>query len=219
MKKIVMLKESQLKQLISENIRKFLIEDDNDNDMSKNIFELLNNSLWYDYPSGKFRFIDEDDARHYGNSFYLVKDWLEDAYNPEKEMYYKNIINDWKNETRRKTEEKYTNFELPEKTLNLIKQCEKVFSCEINILDQVYLYDRGGHPYAVGAGVSVNHTTSSYANGPSHDYSQEVFSFLKHNGFQEANSTGDNGMDSSTNFRDTSWTDEFIYTPTMKQLY
>ena len=218
-KEVIRLKESQLRQIIKESVKKVLREDNLNNEgVEEKIYKLLSDSLFYDYSTGKFMFNDKDEGDYYGNSYYLVLDYLDLKNDPNKKSYYMGIIDKWKSNKISQVEESYSNFEIPQKILNLIDKCEKIFSCEITVKDRVYLYDGGGNKIAIGAGISLTHTTSSISDGPSHDYSEEIFSFLKHARFEKSNSFGDNGMDSSTNYEDTYWIDEFIYTPTMKYL-
>lgn len=63
-------------------------------------------------------------------------------------------------------------------------------------------------------GFTISHCTSSYADGPSADYSGEFKKWILGLEFSLNNSYGDNGMDSSTNWHDTFWHNDFIYTPT-----
>lgn len=77
----------------------------------------------------------------------------------------------------------------------------------------IELRNRGGYVYAYTKGIVLTHCTSSYAEGPSPDYSQTFLKWLNGLGFYSANSYGDNGMDSATNCRDTFWTDELGYRP------
>ena len=62
-------------------------------------------------------------------------------------------------------------------------------------------------------GFSISHCTSSYADGPSVDYSGAFKKWLVGLDFSINNSYGDNGMDTATNWPDTFWTNEFIYRP------
>ena len=65
--------------------------------------------------------------------------------------------------------------------------------------------------YAKGS--SISHCTSSYADGPSTDYSGAFKKWLVGLDFSINNSYGDNGMDSATNWHDTFWHHDFIYNP------
>lgn len=96
--------------------------------------------------------------------------------------------------------------------------CEKV-GADISDEHTITMYNRGGYPYGYGKGFSFTYCTSSYADGPSVDYSKVLLKWLKGLGFRIENSYGDNGMDSSTNWQDTFWTYEFICDETVVDDY
>ena len=75
----------------------------------------------------------------------------------------------------------------------------------------VQITNRWGDTIGYGKGISLTHCTSSYADGPSTDYSSVFAKWCKGLGFEECGSHGDNGMDSATNWHDTYWTNEFVY--------
>lgn len=119
-------------------------------------------------------------------------------------MFNQDKFNEWEEKTH-----------LPEKTMDVVNYvCEKLgvsISGEITIS----MRNRGGYLYAYAKGFSYSYCTSSYIDGPDEDYSKEIKMFVKGLGFKVANSYGDNGLDSETNWHDTFWTYEFIYEPTM----
>lgn len=102
---------------------------------------------------------------------------------------------------------------LPDKVGYALSNIEKVFGINFNEVE-VVLKNRGGLAYAKGWGVSYSYCTSSLLDGPSYDYSDEFKTMLRALGFELANSYGDNGLDSSTNWQDTYWTYEWIFKDT-----
>ena len=72
-----------------------------------------------------------------------------------------------------------------------------------------------GDTMGYGKGFVISHCTSSYADGPSTDYSKQFLKWCKGLGFKVASEYGDNGMDSATNWHDTYWTVEVVYGPTI----
>lgn len=104
------------------------------------------------------------------------------------------------------------NTHIPEEIMDVVNFIAEKIGHGGGIEEQtVTLYNRGGYPYAKG--FRIIHCTSSYADGPSADYSGAFAKWLKGLGFRIENSYGDNGMDPATNWRDTYWTNEFIYEP------
>ena len=79
--------------------------------------------------------------------------------------------------------------------------------------ETIELRNRGGYTYAYTKGITLTHCTSSYADGPSTDYAPIFLKWMKGLGFYVADSYGDNGMDSATNWHDTYWTEELGYRP------
>lgn len=79
----------------------------------------------------------------------------------------------------------------------------------------ITLRNRGGYAYGYGKGFSMSYRTSSMEDGPDTD-PEYIIDFIKGIGFTIENSYGDNGMDSSTNYRDTWWNYEFLYKPSVK---
>lgn len=77
------------------------------------------------------------------------------------------------------------------------------------------LINRGGYTYGYGKGFQLSYCTSSYANGPDPD-PKYIIDFIKGLNFTIENSYGDNGMDSATNYQDTYWYYDFLYTPSVK---
>ena len=103
---------------------------------------------------------------------------------------------------------------IPEKILTMANAIAKEVGCEPLVEETIKIYNRGGYVIGYAKGFILSHCTSSYADGPSPDYSKEMAMWLKGLGFVIENSHGDNGMDSATNWHDTYWFDEFIYKPT-----
>jgi hypothetical protein len=207
---------NELKSLVKQVIKE---EVDRVYNLEKTIFDALSEHVFYDYGRNKF-IVDMGDNWGLTDEIDVVQWALDKEFDDKQIPKYNEIIKKWKETEINKKEEYHSNTEeLPSKTLNLIKKCEEIFNCKIEIKDKVYLYDGSGSQIAVGPGVSVTHRTGSMSSGPSDDYSEEIFKFLKHNGFIKSNSYGDNGMDSATNHRDTYWTKEFIYKPKMKEFY
>lgn len=100
---------------------------------------------------------------------------------------------------------------IPEKTMDFVRFIAEKIGCGEIEEETIHIYNRGGYVVGYAKGFSLSHCTFSYADGPSADYSEEMAKFLKGLGFKIENSYGDNGMDSSTNWHDTYWTNEFIY--------
>jgi hypothetical protein len=103
---------------------------------------------------------------------------------------------------------------IPEKIMTMVNAIAKQVGCDDVVEETIPLYNRGDQVIGFAKGFSLTHCTSSYADGPSQDYSKEMAMWLKGLGFVIENSYGDNGMDCSTNLQDTYWTHEFIYKPT-----
>lgn len=76
-------------------------------------------------------------------------------------------------------------------------------------------YNRGGCLYGFSKGFVLSYCTSSYEDGPSVDMTPVFMKWLKGLGFRVANSYGDNGLDSATNWHDTYWYNEISYKPTL----
>lgn len=103
---------------------------------------------------------------------------------------------------------------IPEEIMNMVNFIAEKIGHGGGIDEEtINLYNRGGYVYGYAKGFSITHCTSSYADGPSVDYSGAFAKWLKGLGFRIENSYGDNGMDSATNWHDTYWTHEFIYEP------
>lgn len=108
----------------------------------------------------------------------------------------------WENETH-----------IPSKVMDMVNFIAQKIGCEPIEEETIKIYNRGGYVVGYAKGFSITHCTSSYADGPSPDYSGEFKKFLKGLDFSIENSYGDNGLDYSTNWHDTFWTNEFIYNP------
>ena len=103
---------------------------------------------------------------------------------------------------------------IPDNILTMANAIAKEVGCGGIMEETIDIYNRGGQVIGWAKGFRLVHCTSSYAEGPSPDYSKEMAMWLKGLGFSIENSYGDNGMDSATNWQDTFWTDELIYKPT-----
>ena len=71
--------------------------------------------------------------------------------------------------------------------------------------------NRGGYIYGFSKGFVLSHCTSSLEDGPSEDMTPVFMRWLGGLGFEVANSYGDNGLDSATNWHDTWWHNEIYY--------
>lgn len=107
------------------------------------------------------------------------------------------------------------NTHIPDKVMDMVNFIAEKVGCGVIEEETITLRNRGGYTYGYAKGFSLTHCTSSYADGPSPDYSQEMAKWLKGLDFSIENSYGDNGMDSATNWHDTFWTHEFIYKPSL----
>lgn len=101
---------------------------------------------------------------------------------------------------------------IPKKVMDMVNWiAEKIGYpvCE----ETLNLKNRVGETIGFARGFVVSHCTSSYEDGPGVDYTPEFIKWLKGLGFELGDSYGDNGMDSATNWHDTYWHKEIIYTP------
>lgn len=106
------------------------------------------------------------------------------------------------------------NTHIPEEIMDMVNFIAEKIGHEGGIEEQtISIYNRGGYVIRHAKGFRIVHCTSSYADGPSTDYSKEFAKWLKGLDFEIENSYGDNGMDCATNWHDTYWTHEFIYKP------
>ena len=106
------------------------------------------------------------------------------------------------------------NTHIPEGILKMVNTIGKEIGCGEVEEETIEIYNRGGQVIGWAKGFVLTHCTSSYADVPSTDYSKEMAKWLKGLNFTIENSYGDNGMDSSTNWHDTFWQNEFTYKPT-----
>ena len=115
------------------------------------------------------------------------------------EKFYK-----WENDTH-----------IPESILNMINFiAEKIGYDGVIEEETISVVNMFGVTIGYAKGFTISHCTSSYADGPSADYSGAFKKWILGLGFSLNNSYGDNGMDSATNWHDTFWHNDFIYTPT-----
>ena len=108
------------------------------------------------------------------------------------------------------------NTHIPTAVMDMVRFIAEKIGCDISDETTITLRNRGGYSYAYGKGFTFTYCTSSYADGPGVDYSSTLKKWLKGLDFKIENSYGDNGMDSATNYMDTFWTYEFLYTPSVK---
>lgn len=99
---------------------------------------------------------------------------------------------------------------IPEKTKKMIMAVANSLGIYLEEVT-ITLQNRGGFPYAFGKGLRYTFCTSSMENGPEEDWHEELERLLRNFGFRVADSYGDNGLDSSTNWHDTFWNYEYIY--------
>lgn len=78
--------------------------------------------------------------------------------------------------------------------------------------------NRGGWVYGYAKGFTYSYCTSSYADGADTDYSKTLLKFIEGLGFEIVNSYGDNGLDYTTNWRDTFWHYDFAYKPSFQEI-
>ena len=115
-------------------------------------------------------------------------------------------------------QDKFNNWEdnthIPEKVMDMVNFiADKIGHDGVIKEETIIIYNRGGHMIGYAKGFRISYCTFSYADGPSPDYSKEFAKWLKCLDIEIENSFGDNGMDYSTNWHDTYWTNEFIYKP------
>lgn len=103
---------------------------------------------------------------------------------------------------------------IPSDVMKMVEIISERIGVEVVEIPITY-YNRGGYPYAYAKGFEISHCTSSLANGPSEDMTPVFMRWLEGLDFEIANSYGDNGMDSATNWHDTFWTTEIAYKPSM----
>lgn len=77
--------------------------------------------------------------------------------------------------------------------------------------ETISLRNRFGDPIGYAKGFVISHCTSSYETGPTTDYTPTFVKWLSGLGFEVGASYGDNGMDSATNWHDTYWHKELIF--------
>lgn len=106
----------------------------------------------------------------------------------------------------------------PSKVANALENIEKVFGVYFDVDDEIVERNRGGWAYAKGKGLHYSYCTSSYEDGPGYDYTKEFGFMLQALGFKQIGSHGDNGMDYTTNWRDTYWSYDYIYKPSETEL-
>lgn len=103
-------------------------------------------------------------------------------------------------------------FQMPVKTVTLLERMGNLFGINLSLSEYpIEMKNRGDWVYALGKGFEYTYCTSSMMDGPEHDYSEEIKQILCNCGFELTGSSGDNGLDSSSNWHDTYWTYKFVY--------
>lgn len=110
-------------------------------------------------------------------------------------------FNKWEEETH-----------IPEKIMDMVNWIAEKIGYPV-YEETITMRNRGGYVYGYAKGFTVSHCTSSYETGPTTDYAPEFLKWLKGLGFEMGDSYGDNGFDSATNWHDTYWHKEIIYSP------
>lgn len=100
---------------------------------------------------------------------------------------------------------------IPTDVLGILNAVCNYIGIDEPCIDTIFLRNRGGYIYGYAKGFTLTHCTSSLTDGPSFDYSSALLKFINCLGFSIADSYGDNGKDSATNWRDTFWHYDFIY--------
>lgn len=109
----------------------------------------------------------------------------------------------WENETH-----------IPADIMEMVNHIAEKLGYEAEIEEEtINIYNRVGCVIGYAKGFSVSHCTSSYSDGPTPDLSGAFSRWLKGLDFELENSFGDNGRDCATNWHDTYWTNQFIYSP------
>lgn len=109
----------------------------------------------------------------------------------------------WENETH-----------IPEDVMKMVEIVTNQLGIYVEETTVTYR-NRGGYPYAYAKGFIVSYRTSSYADGPDDNYGEIFMKWIGGLGFEVAESYGDNGLDSTTNWHDTWWNYEIAYRDTM----
>ena len=105
--------------------------------------------------------------------------------------------------------------QIPERIMTMVRHIAEKIGVDIGEEEVIELTNYYGVKIGIAKGFTLSHCTSSYADGPSEDYSEEFFSWLMGLGFKKGGSYGDNGLDSSTNWHDTYWHNEIYYGPSL----
>lgn len=103
---------------------------------------------------------------------------------------------------------------IPQKTMDMVNWIAEKIGYPV-YEETLTIKNRFGVAIGCARGFIVTHCTSSYADGPSEDYTPEFIKWLGGLGFELGDSYGDNGMDSTTNWHDTFWHKEIIYKPSI----
>lgn len=115
-----------------------------------------------------------------------------------------------------KAQKEVEEYKMPSKYIALLQRISDVFGVYIETPHPIMIVNRGGYGIGYGLGFTLQHRTSSIADGPDYDYKNEIMSILKSCGFAVERSYGDNGLDYSTNWHDTYWNYDIVYQPSIK---
>ena len=133
---------------------------------------------------------------------------IKKCINESRDGFDKEAFEKWENDTH-----------IPSKIMNMVRFMAEKVGCKEPEEETISLYNRGGWTYAFAKGFTMSYCTSSYADGPSEDYSKELLQWIKGLGFYIENSYGDNGMDPATSLgRDTYWHYDFVYKPSIAEI-
>lgn len=128
----------------------------------------------------------------------------------------KNVINEGRWKFLQKKYDRWANTnQIPETVMNMVRHVTQKVGYPIEEEEVIAIRNYYGEIYAYAKGFRVTYCTSSYANGPSADYSQVILKWLKGLDFEIVAEDGDNGLDSATNYHDTYWTYDVIYKPSL----
>ena len=128
----------------------------------------------------------------------------------------KSVLNEGRRTFLQKKYDRWANTnQIPKTVMNMVRHITQKVGYPIEEEEVIAIRNYYGEIYAYAKGFRVTYCTSSYANGPSEDYSQAILKWLKGLDFEIVGEGGDNGLDSATNYHDTYWTYDVIYKPSL----
>ena len=128
----------------------------------------------------------------------------------------KSVLNEGRRTFLQKKYDRWANTnQIPKTVMNMVSHITQKVGYPIEDEEVIDVRNRYGQIYAYAKGFRITYCTGSYANGPSEDYSQVILKWLKGLDFEIVAEGGDNGLDSATNYRDTYWTYDVIYKPSL----